>query len=230
MDKLAIVLSIIIANSALGSANDINLQCTSSAPSAAGVTYIRWGRTTCPETAELVYSGVAGGAKGASLDSAPNSGAGPDVPGGGSNYLCLPSKPQLRQSVSGIQDTRARIYAVNYRSGDPGALRKRHHHGAPCAFCQSREGRSQSFMMPATTQCPTGWTKEYDGILAAARWNHPRTEHVCLDRNLESTGKTESDDNRAPISYFFEIEVGKDSGFPSAYKPGDDLGCAICTM
>ena len=50
-------------------------------PSSGGVTYVRWGRTNCPNTAELVYAGRAGG----SLWS---------VNGGGSNYQCLTNEHQ----------------------------------------------------------------------------------------------------------------------------------------
>ncbi|XP_072019124.1 uncharacterized protein [Amphiura filiformis] len=33
----------------------------------AGVTYVRWGRTVCPDTADLVYTGIAAGGKGGTV-------------------------------------------------------------------------------------------------------------------------------------------------------------------
>ena len=52
-------------------------------PSTGGVTYIRWGRTTCPDTpgTEPVYSGRAAGTS-------------HTAQGGTSDYLCLPDNPQ----------------------------------------------------------------------------------------------------------------------------------------
>ncbi|XP_072024565.1 short-chain collagen C4-like [Amphiura filiformis] len=234
MDKLIkiLIVNIVITACLISriSGEALNLQCTSEPYVPVGTTYIRYGRTVCPDTADLVYSGVLAGAKGAGIQSAPESGYGNEEPGGGSNYLCLTNTPQFDQSVPGQQDSRARLYAAEYRSGEAGALQQYHTYDAPCAVCQSREGRTQSFMMPATVQCPTGWTTEYNGYLAAARWNHPRTQHVCLDRNPEIISGTKSVNPRSAISYLFQVEVGSDSGLPPAYETGDDLTCAICTM
>ena len=62
-------------------------------PSSGGVTYIRWDRTTCPNTpgTKLVYSGRAAG-------------TGHTHQGGTSDYLCLPDTPEYstyRPSVQG---------------------------------------------------------------------------------------------------------------------------------
>ena len=50
-------------------------------PSSGGVTYVRWGRTTCPNTAELVYAGTVGNSH-------------RSTNGGGSNYQCLTKEPE----------------------------------------------------------------------------------------------------------------------------------------
>ncbi|XP_072018519.1 uncharacterized protein [Amphiura filiformis] len=193
---------------------------------AAGVTYVRWGRTECPDTADLVYVGVAAGGKGGIwIPEPPN--VVMDVIGGGSNYLCLTRNPHFNQSVSGEQDTRSRIYGAEYRGAEPGALNIYHMHDAPCVLCQSRAGRTQSFMMPATTHCPTGWTREYSGYLAAARWDHPRTEYVCLDQDPETIPDTAEKDE---ISLLFHVEIVSSQGLPSEYVTGQDLTCVICTV
>ncbi|XP_072019503.1 uncharacterized protein [Amphiura filiformis] len=151
----------------------------------AGVTYVRWGRNECPDTADLVYIGVAAGGKGGEVELEVI-----EHVGGGSNYLCLTRNPDFNQSVAEEQDTRSRIYGAEYRSKGAGPLNNYHFHDAPCALCQSQAGRTQSIMIPATTYCPTGWTREYSGYLAAARWNHPRTEYVCLDEDPETIPDT----------------------------------------
>ena len=48
-----------------------------------GVTYIRWGRTVCPQGTSLVYTGVAAGTK-------------YDTKGGTSDTLCLAGNPQYK--------------------------------------------------------------------------------------------------------------------------------------
>ncbi|XP_072018580.1 uncharacterized protein [Amphiura filiformis] len=181
-----------------------------------GITYVRWGRTECPNTANLVYSGVAASGKGAK-----------EVPGGGSNYLCLTRHPQFNESVSGKGESRSRIFGTEYRS-NAGAIHDYSNHNAPCVMCQSREGRTQVFMMPATTHCPTGWTREYAGYLVAARYDQVRTEYVCLDREPETIPETGGKENGA--SYFFHVEVVRSQGMPAEYKTGKDLTCAICSM
>ena len=52
-------------------------------PRSGGVTYVRWGRTTCPDTegTELVYTGRAAGSHYSHS-------------GGGSNYQCITEEPE----------------------------------------------------------------------------------------------------------------------------------------
>ena len=57
--------------------------CCSEPPVNGGVTYVRWGRTTCPGTpgTELVYTGRAAGSRF-------------NQQGGGSNYQCVSEEPE----------------------------------------------------------------------------------------------------------------------------------------
>lgn len=77
---------------------------------AGGANYIRWGRTTCPDTdgTELLYRGVAAGAFFAQL-------------GGGSNYLCLPDEPEFLNVTAGNQNVRSRVYGAQYQAALPSA-------------------------------------------------------------------------------------------------------------
>ncbi len=59
-------------------------------PQGGGLTYIRWGNSSCPSNVsetEMVYSGIAGGSHHRHA-------------GGGSNYLCMPKDPQYKSSLS----------------------------------------------------------------------------------------------------------------------------------
>ena len=60
-------------------------------PGGGGAVYIRWGRTTCPDTngTELVYKGLAAGS--------PHS-----ETGGGANYICITSNPAYRTTTTTI--------------------------------------------------------------------------------------------------------------------------------
>ena len=71
-------------------------------PSSGGVTYVRWGRTTCPNTAELVYAGTVGNSQWSSN-------------GGGSNYQCLTKEPENYENFGpGLADAAGYMYGVEY--------------------------------------------------------------------------------------------------------------------
>ena len=60
-------------------------------PKSGGVTYTRWGKTTCPTStgAELVYSGQLGGTNW-------------NVRGGSAEKLCLPDDPEYLSETAGV--------------------------------------------------------------------------------------------------------------------------------
>ncbi len=110
-------------------------------PVSAGVTYIRWGRTTCPEAlgTELVYSGRAAGTHYTHK-------------GGSAEKICLPNNPDYLSSANGAE----------YQSFSPTPLRHLGDQNVPCAVCYVPT-RAAMIMIPAKTQCPTSWTVEYAG-------------------------------------------------------------------
>ena len=107
-----------------------------------GTVYVRWGHDQCPLTAQLVYSGRAGGPYYTQS-------------GGGSNPQCLPLDPNFLTPITGIQH-RAYMYGAEYESYLPG----RHSTDVPCAVCHV-SNRTAVYMVPAKYTCPTGWTREY---------------------------------------------------------------------
>ena len=72
-------------------------------PRSGGVAYVRWGRTTCPNTTgtELVYTGRAAGSLWSSS-------------GGGSNYQCITEEPENFDFGPGNADSAAYMYGVEY--------------------------------------------------------------------------------------------------------------------
>ena len=65
--------------------------------------YVRWGHDECPSTAQLVYSGRAGG---------PNW----NQAGGSNNPQCLPLDPNFLTPISGNQYWRGLIYGAEYET------------------------------------------------------------------------------------------------------------------
>ena len=123
-------------------------------PRSGGVTYVRWGRTTCPDTegTQVVYTGRAAGSHHTHT-------------GGTNDYLCLPEDPEYRQFETGIQG-RSPIYGAEYQAQGNEPLGAFHQHNVPCVVCCT--SRVSVLMIPARVSCPTVWTLEYSGYLMAS--------------------------------------------------------------
>ena len=94
-----------------------------------GTAYVRWGNDQCPSTAQLVYSGRAGGAHF-------------QHPGSGSNPQCLPLDPNFLTPISGNQHWRGIMYGAEYETVTDS---NSHVHGrdnadVPCAVCHVSSG------------------------------------------------------------------------------------------
>ena len=180
-----------------------------------GVIYTRWGRTICPSVSgtELVYSGRAGG-------------SGHGHKGGGANYLCMPDNPQYSNYASGVQGD-SYVYGAEYESYYPNAPipHSSFQHNVPCAVCHVQE-RGSVLMIPARRNCPTSWTKEYEGALMSERHNHHRTMFECMDGSPESVPGSSADTNGA---LFYHVEANC-NGMPCPpYVAEKELTCVVCT-
>jgi len=94
-----------------------------------GTTYIRWGHHSCPNTADMVYSGKVAGASHADQ-------------GGGSRAQCLPSDPEYVESANSISEKKAYMYGAQYDGNQ-----SPQNHDIPCALCYAN--RSTAYMVPA---------------------------------------------------------------------------------
>ncbi|XP_071960761.1 uncharacterized protein [Antedon mediterranea] len=180
--------------------------------------FTRWGREDCPNTAELIYKGRTLGA--------------PDgTNGSGSNYLCVTDKRQLNFTVPDHQIIRGSIFPTEYRYGQKiTPLAKNHYHDVPCAVCQA--ARSVTLMMTAVTECPNGWTKEYDGYLMSGRDDLKRTEYICVDGDPSILPGTNLAAPLKDASTLFIVEAGCTSGGGVFCKPYEnlELTCVVCTL
>ncbi|XP_078661022.1 uncharacterized protein LOC144905301 [Branchiostoma floridae x Branchiostoma belcheri] len=179
-----------------------------------GTTYIRWGKTTCPRSASLVYDGMAAGAHYAHA-------------GGGANYLCLPKDPEWGSHQDAFNGNVAYLYGAEYETHNqpPFVGAGLHDHDVPCAVCHA-PGRSALLMIPGRKTCKgDGWVSEYSGYLMASHYSHPRTEWVCLDSEPEKGG--------TPVNHngvlFYPVEGRCGSLECPPYVDGREITCVVCT-
>ena len=182
-------------------------------PSSGGVTYTRWGKSTCPEVegTELVYSGITGGTQ-------------HYQEGGGANHLCMPKDPKYSNTLNyegGVQGA-AHVYGSEYQ--DP--IHGTHDHNVPCAVCYVST-RPAVLMIPAKIDCPKNWTREYYGYLMTEHKDHRRSMFECVDKEQESLPGNHADTNGV---LFYHVEADCESGLPcSPYNSFKELNCVVCT-
>ena len=181
-----------------------------------GTVYVRWGHDECPSTAQLVYSGRAGGPHYIQA-------------GGGSNPQCLPLGPNFLTLISGNQDARSYIYGAEYETFTDinSHVHGCHTFATPCAVCYITE-RSTIFTVPAKYTCPTGWTREYYGYLMSSWYGsgRHRTQYTCIDNSLKPVPGI-SANHEGLLFYFVEARCGLLPCPP--YDNNRELSCAVCT-
>ena len=177
-----------------------------------GVTYVRWGRTTCPNTpgTELVYTGRAAGSS-------------HDQKGGTNDHLCLPEQPEYMSFAPGTQQ-KSPIHGAEYHAHGS-ILPVAYNQNVPCVVCNTGL-RGSLLMIPARISCPASWTLEYNGYLMTARNGHHRQSAECVDKDAEAIPGLDADTNGA-LFYFTEAVC---NGINCQhYDPAKELTCAVCT-
>ena len=174
------------------------------ASSVGGVTYTRWGKSTCRSEATLVYAGRTGSSHGAA------------------NYVCMPADPEYTLLFqSGVRD-HSYVYGTEYASPlVPG----RHVHNAPCAVCYLPT-MNTVIMIPAKTSCPSGWTREYYGYLMSERIINRRTMYTCVDMDMESVPGSQDDTIGGD---FYHVEAHCSDMACPPYDNSKELNCVVCS-
>ncbi|XP_060581113.1 uncharacterized protein LOC132737781 isoform X3 [Ruditapes philippinarum] len=179
--------------------------------SADGTTYIRWGRTTCPGKAVLVYDGYVAGSD--HLHS-----------GTAANPLCLPKDPDYDKYLDGFQES-GRICGAEYQTNSYPKWKYLHDHEIPCAVCQIP--RNNVLMVPGKDRCHDNYMLEYKGYLMSEHFKHASSsEFVCVDGNPETIKGTHQNLN-GKLFHFVEGTCGSLPCNP--YKNGWELTCAVCS-
>ena len=150
--------------------------------------------------------------------------------GGGSNYICLPLTPEFDEHQSGPGGDRGHVYNAEYHMSDFPPLSSIHNHDVPCAVCRA-SNRGSLVTIPATINCPSGWTDEYYGYLMTSYHEHNRQDFACVDRFPESVPGSDGNQNGA---LFYPVEVrcstNGEGNLPcSSYPNGRELSCVVCT-
>ena len=176
-----------------------------------GSIFTRWGRTTCDTTnTELVYAGIAAGTRYTQK-------------GGGANLLCLPDNPVYELFHKGTSD-RARLGPVEVHPdvtlGTLGV-----DDNAPCAVC--RTTRPTTMMIPATINCPSGWTREYYGYLMTSSKNENSGSFICMDRNAQEIPGSQGQTDEAHDLWNVEAYCSIIPCPP--YNDYKELTCAVCS-
>lgn len=183
--------------------------------SGSGNTYTRWGKTSCPSTAALVYEGYAAG--NAKYEK-----------GGGANFLCLPKDPEWRSYSDSKATYIGRIFGVEYQIKDNSVYSTSFHDKEmPCSVCLITK-KSTSLMVPGKVTCPYGWTKEYTGYLMsqAIAGNRQPSEYICVDENLDAVDGNKADNDQGNV-YLVEGVCGSLKCPP--YVGGRELTCVVCS-
>jgi len=184
-------------------------------PRNGGVVYTRWGKSTCPSAAGtvLVYAGRTGGSFHSHT-------------GGGANYLCMPGNPDYLQYRPGVQG-QSYVFGTEYETHLGGPLSSVNEHNVPCAVCYASV-RVAVTMIPAKTQCPSTWTREYSGYLMSTyrTGNHYRTTFECVDKNPDSVPGSAPDTHGA---VFYHVEASCNGMACPPYDPQKELTCVVCT-
>ena len=183
-------------------------------PPNGGVVYIRWGRTTCPNTTgtQLVYEGRAAGSHAFHK-------------GGGSDMLCMPNNPEYSEYSPGVQST-SPIYGAEYwpHKGQP--LYDVLQNNIPCAVCCGL--RSVVLMIPAKMTCPPGWEKEYDGYLMGPHsTSNYRAAFVCVDKEPETVPGQYHNNPRSNNPH--HVEASCDGLLCPPYDEEKEITCVVCT-
>ncbi|XP_062573103.1 short-chain collagen C4-like [Saccostrea cucullata] len=193
---------------------DLRNKSTESQKVNVNAVYTRWGKKSCPSTAELVYSGFVGGSHythtGAAVDP-----------------LCLPKNPEWGKYKDGTDSYRAYVYGAEYEEVLHNNKLNLLEHDVPCAVCLLR-GKSLSKVFPARKSCYRGWRLEYSGYLMAGYYGHNAgTMYTCIDENPDTVFGGHSNHN-GYLFYAVEAQCGSLKCPP--YVQGRELTCAVCSV
>ncbi|XP_067932884.1 uncharacterized protein [Watersipora subatra] len=177
-----------------------------------GSSYIRWGRKSCGNSSELLYTGLAAGQY-------------YNHEGGSSEYTCLPSEPEYNSYSAG--DHGNFIYGAEYQTESDIFPSRMGNQNVPCSRCYL-PSRSTTIMIPAKRTCPSSWNKEYEGYLMSGQRSHKRAyNYVCMDKEPEALTGLHA--NLDGALFYFVQGSCRYLGTCPPYIDGAKLACVVCS-
>lgn len=179
-----------------------------------GLTYVRWGRTTCPNVpgTSRLYDGITASSS-------------YSTKGGGSNYLCATKDAKYHPEARTHNTDHSPLWGAEYHIWSGQAMSHLGNHDAPCAVCYVNT-RTAQVMIPGTYDCTDGWTREYSGWLASEWVGNYRTTFICLDKDAETRPGRAGGQNTARI---VTVEASC-NGLPCPpYDGTREMSCVVCT-
>ena len=182
-----------------------------------GAVYSRWGRTTCPAGATLVYAGYAAS-------------SGSYIDGGTSDTLCMPQTPQYLSTDTTATFT-DQLNSVEYETFGTSStpFRQVKEHNMPCAVCHT-DTKEVVLTIPAQHSCPAGWSNEFFGYLMTEYGSagRSRRDTICVDASAEAVPG--SGNNTSPAFIYLLRASCAVTGLPCPpYNDQMVLPCAVCT-
>jgi len=183
-----------------------------------GVSYVRWGRTSCVGVATVLYKGFAASSR-------------PSKNGGGSDYLCLHDAPQWQVVIPGVQGE-SDLVGVEYSTGpfrtiNNGGVQLLNN-DMPCAVCHVQT-RSHQIMIPGRYTCPAGWTVEYWGYLVASFTSTGTTDKkssfLCLDEAPEVVPGSSA----GFLHDIHSVEIRCSALHCPPFVDGNEPTCVVCS-
>ena len=180
----------------------------SPASSVGGVTYTRWGKSTCRSGVTLVYAG--------------RTGASWNSDGGAANYLCMTNDPQYTLQYRAGAQQYSKVFGAEYEF-PVGASHQQYN--APCAVCYLPT-MNTVIMIPAKTSCPSGWTREYYGYLMSNHHQDQRSMYECVDLALEAVPGSQGHNDGG---HLFHVEASCSGLSCPPYNNYKELTCVVCS-
>ncbi|XP_033111229.1 short-chain collagen C4-like [Anneissia japonica] len=121
--------------------------------------------------------------------------------------------------------SRSLLYGAEYETNTYAPFSDVHDGDIVCALCLAR-GRSTTSMIPAKRTCPSGWTKEYGGLLMGSVHGHGGHDYLCIDRNPQARHGSSVNNN----GHLFYATEGVCGSLPCPpYANGNEITCVVCS-
>ena len=140
--------------------------------------------------------------------------------GGPATILCLPDNPELTNQTFSTTNI---LEGVEFEGSGfaPDALNE----DMPCSVCRSSSA-STTIMIPGRSTCYSGWTHQYNGVLASGSPAHSSSSYICVDEHPDYIVSGQSNDGGREL-YVVAYKCGSLPCPP--YHNNRKASCVVCS-